>query len=70
MCRARYSSDDIVTKEALEKAAMGGKKRNESKVKSDAVEQSPKVQKLFSLIDEMQPDEKGVIFSQWTSLLK
>eukprot|EP00977_Amphora_coffeiformis_P014893 scaffold4244_cov167-Amphora_coffeaeformis.AAC.6 len=48
---------------------MGGKKKKEPKIKGGVVGQSPKVQKLLSLIDEMEPDEKGVIFSQWTSFL-
>lgn len=30
---------------------------------------SPKVAALLKLIEEMKPDEKGVIFSQWTSFL-
>lgn len=70
MCRASYTSDDIVSKTILEKAAKSEKKKEEPKVKGDALGQSPKLEKLMSLIDEMEPDEKGVIFSQWTSLLK
>lgn len=30
---------------------------------------APKIQAVLDLIDQMKPDEKGVIFSQWTSTL-
>jgi hypothetical protein len=29
----------------------------------------PKIQAMLDAIDEMAPDEKGVIFSQWTYVL-
>jgi len=71
MCRARYTFHDVVSKASLERVAgLPVEKKHEQKNKRDANELSPKIHKLFSLIDEMKPDEKGVIFSQWTSLLK
>lgn len=57
----------MVSKAAAENAAKGKKKA--IKVKHDGLGQSPKLKVLFDLIDEMEPDEKGVVFSQWTSFL-
>jgi SNF2 family DNA or RNA helicase len=67
LCRAVYSPDDMVKKEAAEAAS--------KKVKVDADEaiqrhdRSPKMQALLDSFEEMKSDEKGVIFSQWTSML-
>jgi SWI/SNF-related matrix-associated actin-dependent regulator of chromatin subfamily A3 len=66
-CREPYSPEDMIKKECAEAAAKRGK--------IDAVEEialhgrSPKVQAVLDDINEMQPDEKGVVFSQWTSML-
>lgn len=57
----------MISKGVAQKAASRATKK--PKVKSDEFGQSPKLKKLFALIDQMKPDEKGVIFSQWTSLL-
>lgn len=40
-----------------------------SKRKQSTFGRSPKVQALMDAITEMKPDEKGVIFSQWTQFL-
>lgn len=69
LCRAAFTPDDIVSKAAAEKSTKSEKKVAKVKVKHDGLGQSPKLVKLFALIEEMKPDEKGVIFSQWTSLL-
>ena len=57
----------MISKGAAQKAAAKGNKK--PKVKYDEFGQSPKLERLFELIDQMKPGEKGVIFSQWTSLL-
>ena len=36
---------------------------------NEDTERSPKIQALLDAIEKMEPDEKGVIFSQWTSFL-
>lgn len=59
----------MISKRAAEKAATSNMKKKTTKIKFNRVEQSPKIQRLFALIDQMHPTEKGVIFSQWTSLL-
>lgn len=69
LCRTSFSPDDIISKGAAKKAASKENKKPKPKVKNDQFGQSPKLAKLFELIESMKPDEKGVIFSQWTSLL-
>lgn len=66
MCRADYSPSDMVTK----KAAKGASEKFSAKDCMKKHGRSPKIQALLNLIDEMAPDEKGVIFSQWTSVLR
>jgi SWI/SNF-related matrix-associated actin-dependent regulator of chromatin subfamily A3 len=68
MCRVSYTPDDMVQKAAVQKAVQNNKKKI-VRVKQDIVGQSCKLNALFELIDQMKPDEKAVIFSQWTSLL-
>jgi SWI/SNF-related matrix-associated actin-dependent regulator of chromatin subfamily A3 len=66
MCRADYSPADMVTKQVAKGAA-------EKFSAKDCLKQhgrSPKIQALLNLIEQMAPDEKGVIFSQWTSVLR
>jgi hypothetical protein len=46
--------------------------RKKRKVKSNVGKSEwafPKIQAMLDAIDEMAPDEKGVIFSQWTYVL-
>lgn len=57
----------MISKAAAENAAKS--KAKASKVKRDGLGQSPKLKMLFDLMERMEPDEKGVIFSQWTCLL-
>ena len=58
----------MVKKADAQKAAR--EKKRAIKVKSNGgkggIGRSPKIQAMFDAIDEMAPDEKGVIFSQWT----
>ena len=67
LCRAAYSQDDMVKKECAEAASQRQKVDANEAIRNH--DRSPKVQALLDAIDEMQPDEKGVIFSQWTSML-
>jgi SWI/SNF-related matrix-associated actin-dependent regulator of chromatin subfamily A3 len=70
-CRVPYTEDDMVKKADAQKAAR--EKKRAIKVKSNGgkggIGRSPKIQAMFDAIDEMAPDEKGVIFSQWTYVL-
>jgi hypothetical protein len=70
-CRVPYTEDDMVNKAEAQKA-VGAKKRAIT-VKSTGGKggtgRSPKIQAMLDAIDEMVPDEKGVIFSQWTYVL-
>jgi SWI/SNF-related matrix-associated actin-dependent regulator of chromatin subfamily A3 len=73
MCRLPYGPDDMISKkiaEASSKTAQPDVKNATRDVKNAMkLGRSPKIQALLDLIDEMAPDEKGVIFSQWTSFL-
>lgn len=66
-CREKYTADDMVKKQGAEEAS--------KRTKIDVAEEirrhgrSPKVQAILDKIDEMEPSEKGVLFSQWTSML-
>jgi len=63
----------MVTKAAAESAAKNQEKEikdaKRTVVEAMKLGRSPKIQALLDAIDEMAPDEKGVIFSQWTSFL-
>jgi hypothetical protein len=67
-CRVPYTEDDMVKKADAQKAA--SEKKRAIRVKSDRAKggmgRSPKIQAMVEAIAEMEPDEKGVIFSQWT----
>jgi hypothetical protein len=67
-CRVPYTEDDMVKKADAQKAA--SEKKRVIKVKSNVgkggIGRAPKIQAMLDAIDEMEPDEKGVIFSQWT----
>jgi SNF2 family DNA or RNA helicase len=77
-CRTKYSPDDMIKKTVAEAAS---KKKDSGKPKSTKAkvgenegdeedgEIHPKVQALLEAVSEMAPDEKGVVFSQWTSYL-
>lgn len=74
----QYGPEDMVSKAAAEASAKSARfqddKEKEKEVKhatrnvKDAMKlgRSPKIQALLDAIDQMAPDEKGVIFSQWT----
>jgi SNF2 family DNA or RNA helicase len=67
-CRVPYTEDDMVNKVEAHKA-VGAKRRaitGKSTGGKGGTGRSPKIQAMLDAIDEMAPDEKGVIFSQWT----
>ena len=66
LCRVSYTPDDMIKKDVA-KAATSGKKPPKSDKSNFG--RAPKVQAMLNAIEEMAPDEKGVIFSQWTSYL-
>jgi len=68
LCRLSYTPDDMIKKKTAEKAAeKDGKKKGKSE--NAKMERSPKIQAMLDAMEEMAPDEKGVIFCQWTSNL-
>jgi len=74
-CRKSYDPSDMIKKTVAEEAAKkrdaSGKaksKRGKPKVDEDG-EIPPKVQAMLDAIEDMAPDEKGVVFSQWTGYL-
>lgn len=67
-CRAPFSKDDIIDKSLATTAAI----HNEADGKEDASDSfglPPKILALLEAIQKMQPNEKGVIFSQFTKYL-
>jgi SWI/SNF-related matrix-associated actin-dependent regulator of chromatin subfamily A3 len=69
LCRASFLPEHMISKADVETIVEEKKKKKLPNIKRSEVGTSPKLQALFSLIDKMKHDEKGVIFSQWTSLL-
>lgn len=74
MCRVPYGPDDMISKKTAEASAKPAAKSEVKNATRDVknsskLGRSPKVQALLDEIDKMAPDEKGVIFSQWTSFL-
>jgi SWI/SNF-related matrix-associated actin-dependent regulator of chromatin subfamily A3 len=67
LCRMPYGNNDMITQGDAE-AATQNKPAAKPKPKGP-VERSPKMQALLDKILEMRADEKGVIFSQWTTFL-
>jgi SWI/SNF-related matrix-associated actin-dependent regulator of chromatin subfamily A3 len=69
-CRVKFSLTDMIRKsaasKAIERGDHGGSKLSGSK---EELGPSPKIQALLAAIDEMNADEKGVIFSQFTGFL-
>ena len=57
----------MVKKEAAAVASRSNKKLKDDSTKKCSI--SPKISALLEAIEEMKPDEKGVIFSQFTSFL-
>ena len=62
LCRRAYAPEDMVD-------AIRAQQATSNAPKFVRITRSPKIQALLNLINEMKPDEKGVIFSQWTSML-
>jgi SWI/SNF-related matrix-associated actin-dependent regulator of chromatin subfamily A3 len=76
MCRAEYTESDMIEKRlATEVVAKGVKTTPAASapsppaVSTPAEDVSPKTQAILQAIEETEPDEKVVIFSQWTSHL-
>lgn len=61
LCRTPFSPEEIIDKAQAQSAATPRKKGGSCR--------SPKVQAMLNFMAQMKPDEKGVIFSQWTSFL-
>jgi SNF2 family DNA or RNA helicase len=70
-CRVPYTEDDMITKAEAQKAASEKQRAITGKPNGGqwGTGRSPKIQAMLDAIDEMAPDEKGVIFSQWTYVL-
>jgi hypothetical protein len=70
-CRVPYTEEDFVKKADAQKAASQKKRAitGKSNGGKGGIGRSPKIQAMLDAIDEMAPDEKGVIFSQWTYVL-
>jgi SNF2 family DNA or RNA helicase len=70
LCRSSFKKTDMIKKSAASAAATAdsGEPAYLS-MEDDEIGMSPKVAALLEAIKEMKPDEKGVIFSQFTSFL-
>jgi SNF2 family DNA or RNA helicase len=70
LCRHSFQKTDMIKKSAASAAATAENGDPASmSVEDDDIGISPKVAALLEAIKEMKPDEKGVIFSQFTSFL-
>ena len=71
LCRKPINKGDLVKKAAAFDASRDEDSTKAKKlcVADDELEESPKIRALFEAIKEMLPEEKGVIFSQFTSFL-
>ena len=68
LCRAPFEKMDMIEKRTAIKAVTEIDKEK-SILSPDSCERSPKILALLEAIKNLQPDEKGVIFSQFTSFL-
>ncbi len=68
-CRHPFTQGDIIDKSVAAEAACTEKEKSEEDPKYDEFGTPPKVLALLEAIKKMQPDEKGVIFSQFTKFL-
>eukprot|EP00978_Attheya_sp_CCMP212_P013372 scaffold33647_cov49-Attheya_sp.AAC.2 len=68
LCRSEFSKADMVKKVTAATAASATPMKEVS-ITSDDVGSSPKIDALLQAMSEMKPDEKGVIFSQFTKFL-
>ncbi len=68
LCRKDFSPADMIKRNAAVAAAAAAEQKGSSDrlllASEEGMGMSPKVAALMAAIDEMQPDEKGVIFSQ------
>ncbi|CAB9507222.1 regulator of chromatin subfamily A member 3-like 1 [Seminavis robusta] len=73
LCRKGFQKSDMIKKSDASKAASteGEEKDGDDKIPidDDSIAKSPKIQALLATIKSMEPDSKGVIFSQFTSFL-
>jgi len=77
LCRNPFTKNDIIKKSVAEaaakKASKNKKKKAQPKKKMEhlegADEMHPKEEAVLDEICKMKPDEKAVIFSEWTSVL-
>ena len=69
MCRQDYTEEDMVKKQAAKNATEKEKEKISAKVVVKKHGRSPKIQAMLDLIETMKYKEKGVIFSQWTTVL-
>ena len=68
-CRKPFTQDDIIDKSAASEAASTEEEGLDNQDNSAELGTPPKVLALLDSIKKMQEDEKGVIFSQFTSFL-
>ncbi|GKZ00183.1 hypothetical protein MPSEU_000971300 [Mayamaea pseudoterrestris] len=69
LCREPYTTDDLVKTHSAKVASKGFPPKLNATEAFETHGRSPKMQAMLDVIDEMQDDEKCVIFSQWTSML-
>ena len=74
LCRKPYTPSDKISKDRLKDAVENGPEASEVSEPQPSEDSGnfpipPKLEALMEAIDEMKDDEKGVIFSQWTSHL-
>mmetsp|Transcript_16537 Transcript_16537/g.26860 ORF Transcript_16537/g.26860 Transcript_16537/m.26860 type:complete len:332 (-) Transcript_16537:68-1063(-) len=72
-CRVPFRKADCIKKGDAESAIKASKKKKSKPAaqltKGDEMVHSPKIVSLLAKIEDMDPDEKAVIFCQWTSHL-
>eukprot|EP00977_Amphora_coffeiformis_P006795 scaffold1488_cov141-Amphora_coffeaeformis.AAC.4 len=69
-CRRPYREDDLIPYQRAEAASTEGAQKTASLTDDwQSMGPSPKMNALLLALDEMQPDEKGVVFSQFTKFL-
>lgn len=72
LCRGIFRKCDVVKMSAASMAALKGPRAEEAHVLTTDSRRdcsSPKIEALLQSIGQMEPDEKGVVFSQFTSFL-
>ena len=69
LCRAPFSTKDMIEKNVASKAAETSSDVVPLPLSTEELGPSPKIQALLDAIGEMKPGEKGVIFSYFTTFL-